>query len=302
MSRRKNGLLDQFGNYLCALGNSAEKIAYLIIPLVIALLVLVLFAQITAAVVPPLADAVKKLELTETMKQDVDLILTSARLAWLAGGLMMLWQRQRGAVNAIQTSVSTIFYLTIAFSMIAKIFSDITGHHIKTDGLGLVLYLVTLIVILVVLCLIALLATVLGTPIAVASALIVGVGFDLLFNYFRAESIRTSKCFREIKETMGEINVESEISEVQLIDSGIYFVNPAARVVRRVDFADYEFAPLNMWTLKPFMAQIMRELPDGYTLESLKNMWVANNTELLNKLAEMEATQRRAQAKAPRAN
>lgn len=298
MSRRKNGLLDQFGNYLCVLGNSAEKIAFLVIPLVVALLVLVFFAQITTAVVPPLADAVKKLELTETIVKDIDVILGAAKWSWLLGGLMMLWQRQRGAVNAIQTTISTIFYLTIAFGMIGKIYLDVTGYQIKTDGLGLVLYLVTMIIVLVAVCLIAVLATVLGTPIAVSGALIVGVGFDLLFNYFRAQEIRSSKCFQEIKQAMNEINVESEISEVQLIDSGIYFVNPAARVVRRIDFADYDVAALNMWTQKPFMAQVMKELPEGYTLESLKNMLVANNTVLLNKLAEMEVTQRRAQAKA----
>ncbi len=286
--KKKSSLLDRLGNYLCTLGTSQDGAVALIAPLAILALVFSMLLALTLSIVPPIEEAVSALGLSDSMQDYIDTVKNGILWAWIISGGIMLWHRYRGAINAIQVTIPACFYLTVALTFLGKLYYDLTNDQIETEGLGLVIYIVSMIGLFVIFSIISALATVIGVPLAISAAVVVGVCIDLLVNYIYGESVKSTPCYQALKEAIKEINLKKDILEVQLIDTGVYFVNPAAKIVSRVHFSKYEFKSLNLWTRKPFLSLVMKLLPSGYKLESLDDMWVATNSKLLAKVTEQD--------------
>jgi len=290
---KKQRLLDTIGNYLCTIGLSGEKIYISIIPFVVSILVFLLFRSGWNGFADALLDKVAALKMDESILEHAQFLLKCTSIAMFFAMLLMFWQRAIGSVNAMQNAVSAVYFLTVAFSVIGKVVVDILDKNIEKDLLPLLLYIVTTVVFLVVVCIVGVICTVLCAPQAIALAMMIGIPLDLLVIFIRSKKIAETRCWKDTLACMENCDLENEVYEVQLTESGVYFVNPDNRVITCVNFASRDFPHLNYWARKVYIAMLMKEMPKGYVVESLNNMFVAVNYSLKRRLNRDDASRRR---------
>lgn len=294
---KKQNFLDTAGNYLCTIGMSGEKIYISLLPFVGSVLVLLLFHSLWGTVSGFVLDKMTALKMGKSIIDQAEFFVRCVGYAWAVAAVLMFWQRERGSVNAMQNTVSAVYYLSIAFSVVGKVALDILDHNIEKKPLSIVLYVVTTVLFLVVICVAGVLATLFCAPQAIALALMVGIPLNLAVIYFRSQKIAQTQCWKDTLECMEQNSMEDEVFEVQLTDSGVYFVNPENRVISCVSFASRDYPNLNYWARKVYIAMIMQHLPKGYEAESLNNMFVAENIALKTRLHRDETIRRRSNHK-----
>lgn len=289
MIRRNNGLMDRLGNYLCALGISNVKIEHLIIPLAGMILLITVFAMIANSLADFGSNLLLGFGLTENMSSYIEMTAKSLHWSWFIGGAIMFWLRFRGTVNALQTSVNAVFYVAIVLCVIGKFTMDYQAGSIDTESLGLVFYAVSFIGSLIGFCIVTVVATLVGAPIYISAAVLAGLAIDILLAQIFKNTYTNTAFFTALRSITNDVDLRKQIAEVQLVDSGVYFVNPAAKVVRRIHFSQYHAKDLNLFTRKIFLMHLMKLLPVGYHVDALVNMWVANNTKLQHRLSQSDA-------------
>lgn len=286
-------ILDNAGNYLCTIGMAGEKIYFSLIPFAVSVIVLILFHSLWGSSVSFVFDKLADVGLKRDMLDQGEFVIQCINYAWIVSALIVFWQRERGAVDFMQNAFMYTYYLLVAFAAVGKLVADLLNHNIEKGALQIAIYVAGFIGYFVIVCVVGVIATILCAPQAIALALMVGIPLDLGLIYFRSQKIAETQCWKATLDTLQDVDLENEVFEVQLTESGVYFVNPDNRVMNCVSFASHDYPNLDYWTRKIYIAMLMQKLPKGYYVESLNEMFVAENISLKTKLHRDETIRRK---------